>query len=186
MSLVRRILVMLLATAAAAITVAGLGTTAASAAPACNPKLAPYGLIGARWNQLGGPRSYLACPTSGERDVYFTNGEWAGRRQRFQGGEITWSPRQGKRMVITAWEANGYAHVSWGPTDPYHYDKFIVRWTAYGNTWQRDVTGGTSGQFRVVSETNGGYQFLIEGCDNGGIGGGEGRPGRAPPPTPPP
>ncbi|EIV91349.1 LGFP repeat-containing protein [Frankia sp. QA3] len=177
MSLIRRVMIMLAVAVAAAVSMIAIGPGTASAAGPCDPRLAPYGLIGERWHQLGGAGSALACPTTGERDVYLTNGEWAGKRQYFQGGEITWSPRQGSRMVIAAWESGGYAHVNWGPTDPYHYDRFLVRYTAHGSTVQREVRGGTSGQFRVVRETTGGYRFIIEGCDGGGIGGSKCRQG---------
>ncbi|WP_420847177.1 LGFP repeat-containing protein, partial [Nonomuraea basaltis] len=72
-------------------------TTTAAATSAC--AIQPYGLIGARWSELGGENSALGCPRTSEVDVYL-NGVWAGRRQTFLRGQMVWSPRQGPKMVV--------------------------------------------------------------------------------------
>ncbi|WP_336217002.1 LGFP repeat-containing protein [Nonomuraea sp. LPB2021202275-12-8] len=128
----------------------------------------PYGLIGARWTELGGANSALGCPRTSEVDVYL-DGVWAGRRQNFLRGQMVWSPRQGPKLVVSAWSIGGYAYVDWRTTAPRSYDRFLVRWTSAadrGGT-QRDIGGGTGGRMRVRVVTSSGYRFIVEGCDNG-------------------
>ncbi len=67
----------------------------------------------------------MGCPIGANKRL--ANGA---ERQRFANGEIAWSPDQGHRMVVSAWERNGYAYVTWGPTNPYSYDVFLVRYTS--------------------------------------------------------
>ncbi|MGP3963351.1 LGFP repeat-containing protein [Nonomuraea sp. 3N208] len=141
-------------------------TTRAAVTSAC--RIQPYGLIGARWSELGGENSALGCPRTSEVDVYL-NGVWAGRRQNFLRGQMVWSPRQGPKMVVSAWSIGGYAYVDWRTTAPRSYDRFLVRWTSAADRagTQRDVGGGTSGRMRVRVMTTSGYRFIVEGCDNG-------------------
>ncbi|MFC4122811.1 LGFP repeat-containing protein [Nonomuraea zeae] len=140
-------------------------TPVAAATSACG--IQPYGLIGARWTALGGENSALGCPRTSEVDVYL-DGVWAGRRQSFLRGQMTWSPRQGPKLVVSAWSIGGYAYVDWNTTAPRSYDRFLVRWTSAadrGGT-QRDVGGGTSGRMRIRVSTTSGYRFIVEGCDH--------------------
>lgn len=97
---------------------------------------------------------------------------YAGKRQYFNYGTVTWSPRQGRNMVVAAWEDGGYAYFNWGTTVPYRYDAFLVRWTSAsdpGGT-QREFGGGTSGRIRVLERNTGAYVFTVEGCDTGAFG----------------
>jgi hypothetical protein len=160
-----------------------LGTTAAvpaaaqtSAAPT-KARAAACGIavneahINGRWNALGGAGGWLGCPRSYTRDVYL-NGVYAGKRQYFDYGNVTWSPRQGRNMVVAAWEDGGYAYFNWNTTSPYSYDRFLIRYTSAAdpNGTQREVGGGTSGRVRVVQRTTGAYTFRVEGCDVGVFG----------------
>lgn len=124
-----------------------------------------------RWDALGGATGWLGCPTTGTRDVYLNN-VYAGKRQYFDYGTVTWSPRQGRNMVVAAWQDGGYAYFNWGTTSPYSYDTFLVRWTSAAdpNGTQREVGGGTSGRVRVQQRTTGAYTFRVEGCDVGVFG----------------
>lgn len=100
------------------------------------PCTAPvYGLIGNRWNSLGGRQGKLGCPLSPEHDA----GQ-GGRVQRFERGSIVWSPRQGHSMVVSGYETQGSVVLEWGPTDPHAYSRFLVRWDRDGrNLGQRQV-----------------------------------------------
>ncbi|MEU9449237.1 hypothetical protein [Streptomyces sp. NPDC048277] len=120
-----------------------------------------------RWKDLGGSGGYLGCPTGDNRRL--SNGA---ERQSFQNGQLAWSPDQGHRMVVAAFEYNGRAYFNWGPTDPFHYDRFLVRWTSAADPYgtQRELTGGNSGWKSVVKETSGAYTFTVEGCDLGSFG----------------
>nr|WSY56102.1 hypothetical protein OG999_42170 [Streptomyces sp. NBC_00886] len=154
-----------------------LGGTAAVPAAAQTPARATCGIpvneshINQRWNALGGATGWLGCPTSHTKDVYLGN-VYAGKRQYFNYGTVTWSPRQGRNMVVAAWEDGGYAYFNWGTTVPYRYDAFLVRWTSAsdpGGT-QREFGGGTSGRIRVLERNTGAYVFTVEGCDTGAFG----------------
>jgi hypothetical protein len=170
---VRRAVVWLVAAAAMTASLVGVAPVAASASPAtaaATCSIQPYGLIGARWQQLGGVNSWLGCPTTGEYDVY-SNNVWIGRRQYFERGSVAWSPRQGNSMVVATWGHDGWVYFNWGPTSPFHYDKFLVRWySSIDQGEQREFAGGTSGQIRVQRRTTGEYRFIVEGCDNGTFG----------------
>ncbi|GII05429.1 LGFP repeat-containing protein [Planobispora takensis] len=134
----------------------------------CGGGIAVSGRIGTRWNRLGGQDSALGCPVTPSRDVYL-NGVWAGRRQWFDRGSITWSPRQGTDMTVSAWSSGGYSYFDWGSTAPYSYDRFLVRWYSAADPGgeQREFGGGTGGRIRVRQSTTGAYRFIVEGCDNG-------------------
>ncbi|MGW7207625.1 hypothetical protein [Streptomyces sp. NPDC054837] len=121
-----------------------------------------------RWDALGGADGWLGCPTTRTKDVYLNN-VYAGKRQYFAYGTVTWSPRQGRNMVVAAWQDGGYAYFNWSTTSPYSYDTFLVRWTSAAdpNGTQREVGGGTSGRVRVQQRTTGAYTFRVEGCDVG-------------------
>lgn len=69
-----------------------------------------YGAILARWVQLGYETSPLGYPTSGEYAVP------GGRRNDFQGGSITWTPRGGA-VVQLAGQAPGRTVLSGSGTD---------------------------------------------------------------------
>ncbi|WP_378735971.1 LGFP repeat-containing protein [Nocardia brasiliensis] len=72
---------------------------------------APYEVCGAirdKYNELGGPNSFLLFPTSNE----LTNPDNVGKRSTFQNGPIYWSPDGGAHPVVNhffaAWQRNGW------------------------------------------------------------------------------
>ncbi|WP_245553542.1 NucA/NucB deoxyribonuclease domain-containing protein [Nocardia veterana] len=72
---------------------------------------APYEVCGAirdKYNELGGPNSFLLWPTSNE----LTNPDGVGKRSTFQNGPIYWSPAGGAHPVVNhffaAWQRNGW------------------------------------------------------------------------------
>ena len=91
---------------------------------------------------------------------------------RFIGiGQIVWSPDQGPNMVVAVYVRPGtrLVTIDWGPTTPYNYDLFIVRWDRDGNNvGQDDIRSGnrTAGVHQVtVPNDPGTYAFMVEGCD---------------------
>ncbi|WP_146075788.1 hypothetical protein [Streptomyces sp. Ru62] len=72
---------------------------------------APYEVCGAirdKYNELGGPNSFLSFPNSNE----LTNPDGYGKRTEFLNGPIYWSPQGGAHPVVNhffaAWARNGY------------------------------------------------------------------------------
>ncbi|MEU4841847.1 LGFP repeat-containing protein [Nocardia testacea] len=72
---------------------------------------APYEVCGAirdKYNQLGGPNSFLLWPTSNE----LSNPDGRGKRTTFQNGPIYWSAAGGAHPVVNhffaAWQRNGW------------------------------------------------------------------------------
>jgi hypothetical protein len=72
---------------------------------------APYEVCGAirdKYNELGGPNSFLLWPTSNE----LTNPDGIGKRSTFQNGPIYWSPWGGAHPVVNhffaAWQRSGW------------------------------------------------------------------------------
>lgn len=72
---------------------------------------APYYVCGAirdKYNELGGPNSFLLFPTSDELD----NPDGVGKRSTFQNGPIYWHPDAGAHPVanhfFAAWQRNGW------------------------------------------------------------------------------
>ncbi|WP_329125615.1 hypothetical protein [Streptomyces sp. NBC_01465] len=152
--------------------VRALSAPGQSAQAACNTGYT-FGnsLIKARWQRLGGSGSGLGCPRSNVKTVR-SNGIWKGERQYFEHGTITWSPSQGPRMVLAAWDTNGYAILNWSTTNPFSYKQFLVRYYSaadFGGT-QVQVGSGTSGGTWVRKHTTGEYRFIVEGCDDGRFG----------------
>jgi len=63
--------------------------------------------------------------------------------------------------------------VDFGPSDPFHYDKWLVRWDIYGgaNVGQVDTPGGNSGRYSIENlDRSKTYTVYVEGCDNGDFG----------------
>ncbi|WP_433430565.1 LGFP repeat-containing protein [Nonomuraea sp. CA-141351] len=167
------------ATTLAATVVSGLAIAAPAQARTTTCAIQPYGAIGDFWRSLGGERSPLGCPTSEEKGVPNQNG----RRQRFAGGQVAWSPDQGSNMIVAAYESNGKAVFRWGPTNPFNYDYWRIHWKASPNIGlvgfpSHDVTTRTSSRTagKVVGYPPAGvtnssgysatYTFWVEGCDD--------------------
>ncbi|MFE0105966.1 LGFP repeat-containing protein [Streptomyces sp. NPDC059009] len=152
------------AVGAQATTGAATATTARLQDPACS-NYQVGGLIGDKWWSLGGEGGVLGCPTSPELD---TPGR-AGKYQTFLHGGISWSPDQGEKMMVAAYQQGQSIKVDWGPTNPFKYNKFIVRWDRNGeNIGQQDVFpggGSTSGSHTFGIPGPGTYDVIVEGCD---------------------
>jgi len=163
----RRVLAVLCTALAVIPCMTMLGGGAAQAAPVCSNGITPYGDIGAAWYRAGGANSVYGCPKNRE----YGPGQW--RRQDFGNGQIAWSPAQGDHMIVTAFSSRGQAYFTWGPTNPYRYDKFLVRWTTngdYSQTVQHELTGSRTGGIDSVppsGTSNIEYEIIVEGCDNG-------------------
>lgn len=68
--------------------------------------------------------------------------------------------------------------VRWGPTKPYSYDKFIIRWDRENNETsveaqheddkqQADVGTGEGGSYRIDARDQGTYAIYVQGCNEG-------------------
>lgn len=140
------------------------GGSAATAADAC--AITPYGLIGDKWWQMGGVNSPLGCALEQEHNVPGRNG----RAQQFANGGIVWSPDQGSAMILAAYQWSHQINIEWGPTNPFSYNKYIVRWDRDGdNIGQQDVLPGseTTGGGHTIGGLPGPgrYDIVVEGCD---------------------
>lgn len=151
--------------AATGMAAAALLSIAVTAQPAAAKtcEIQPYGLIGDYWRSLGGADSWFGCATAEE----YTPPNMTGRKQRFEHGQIAWSPRQGERMMVAAFQKNNQVVFRWGPTDPFHYDYFqTYTETSKGTKYQSTpLAGGTGG--RVVDNLAKGVKitFWVRGCD---------------------
>ncbi|GAA0402254.1 hypothetical protein GCM10009530_62720 [Microbispora corallina] len=158
--MVTRLLVVL------ALIASSLGLPRATAASAGTCELLPVGPIHTRWVLLEGKDGPLGCPTGPEQDVPGHRG----KRQTFEGGEVAWSPEQGEAMTVAAYLLGKSAVVEFGPTGPYHYDKFLVRWDRDGQNLGQDsarFSWSDSGSHVIYPDRNGTYTFIVEGCDQG-------------------
>jgi hypothetical protein len=71
---------------------------------------------------------------------------------------------QGDRNAQAGWIEGERLVLDWGPSDPFHYDKFIVRWDKDGrNVGQVDQNGGNRGRWSTVAEEAGVYKVIVEG-----------------------
>src|SRR5262249_725525 len=143
----------------AALTV-GMPTSSTAAPPAHRDGGCEYtanGLIGAKWRALGAERGPLGCPVEWEYDS--PEGRPA-RLQHFAHGSIAFSPKQGGQLVIAGWGQGNTVHVQWGPTDPYHYGKFLVRF----DSSQHEAPGGKAGEASLAM-ADGAHRVVVEGCD---------------------
>jgi hypothetical protein len=132
-----------------------------------------HGIIGAKWHGTGGVTGPLGCPVADEEVPHFTppgfpadmaeRNRQHSRRQRFDHGEIVWSPAQGDAMTVAVWAyGEGGMHIEWGSTNPFHYDRFIV--SVDGN--QTDInSGGRDGYNDRIERVPGPHRIVVEGCD---------------------
>jgi hypothetical protein len=145
-----------------------------------------FGLIGDKYTAAGGK---FGAATSAEANF----SDQAGKRQDFENGSILWCPKLGSAFMLTFFrppDKRWKIEIEWGPSDPFHYDFWIVRWNVSDNEpwpdwmWQqKDLPntnpgiGPTHGwwefQYPYASlpgTPDGGqnHWFLVEGCDNPG------------------
>jgi hypothetical protein len=87
--------------------------------------------------------------------------------QSFERGQIAWSPDTGSGSSQVAWHEKSLIHFTWGPTDPFAYDRFLVRLDRDGvNVTQMDVSGSRAqGQYDYKALSPGLYRLVVEGCD---------------------
>lgn len=95
----------------------------AMAAPGCQVYWpAPYEVCGAirdKYNELGGPNSFLLFPKTNE----LTNPDGVGKRTEFLNGPIYWSPQGGAHPVVNhflaAWARHNYetGYIGYPTTD---------------------------------------------------------------------
>jgi hypothetical protein len=126
-------------------------------------RFAPVGLIAERARELDGERGPLGCAVGPERAV----GDRGARAMAFARGEVVWSPAQGERMVVAAYQQANNIVVSWGDTRPNSYTKFLVRWRRGALEGQRDVTeyvSGNRGFFTLRKPVPGVYDVIVKGC----------------------
>jgi hypothetical protein len=128
---------------------------------------AVYGLIGQHYADWGGSGGPLGCPLSDEMDTPGGHG----RYNQFEHGQIVFSPSTGGQSIQILFADGGTIYFFWGPTDPYSYGRFLVRWDINGkNAGQQDVNGGSQGGFQLHGyDPKAYYSFVVEGCDNGTI-----------------
>jgi hypothetical protein len=155
------------------------GLAAGTPAQATTCSIQPYGLIGDYWRSLGAGTGPLGCPTGNEYSLPNQNG----RKQRFAGGQVAWSPDQGQNMIAAAYVSNGKAIFRWGPSNPFNYDYWRIHWTSSPNIGLiglpgHDVTvrpasrtaGKVSGYAPGGVTNSSGYAatytFWVEGCDD--------------------
>jgi hypothetical protein len=90
-------------------------------------------------------------------------------KRRFENGEIVWSPAQGDRMLVAAYQQDDNLIVNWGDTGPYDYDKFNVHWVrgdaTVGQVEISKYIDRTNGFFRIQAPLPARYSFAVEGCN---------------------
>ncbi|MCT9820796.1 hypothetical protein N3K63_10925 [Microbacterium sp. W1N] len=131
------------------------------------PSRAPGGIIGRKWRELGG-REALGWPTSDEYS--FTGG--TDRRRDFERGQIAYCPDQGPMMLTWAYlNSGGGVEFGWGDSDPFSYDKWIVRY-AHSDTGpmvpnqQHEQNGiRTRGEMLCGLPDGRWWSFVVEGAD---------------------
>ncbi|MBB5131522.1 hypothetical protein HNP84_001228 [Thermocatellispora tengchongensis] len=140
------------------------GTTPIAAA--CDPAfMLPRGHpVQKAWEAAGGRNSGYGCPIEKEH-VYRDGG--GGSVVRYQRGAIVRSPAQGEAMTVGAYTRGSAARLIWGPTDPFRYDFFQVRWHRDGAFLEQRVIrpGGREGAAGFRLPGPGRYMFIVEGCD---------------------
>ncbi|MEO3809478.1 hypothetical protein ABGB17_10810 [Sphaerisporangium sp. B11E5] len=90
----------------------------------------------------------------------------------FENGQIVHSPGQGGEMVVAAYSQDDNIIVNWGPTTPYHYDKFLVRWDRgdvnIGQVTVDSYIDRDRGFYAIPVSAKGRYRIVVEGCDDKG------------------
>jgi len=118
------------------------------------------GVIAQRYRALGESDGLLGCAVGSE-----TAGERGALTQTFEGGSIVFSPSLGTAATVAAYVDGTQIAVEWGPTEPFVYDFFYVRWDVNGqNQQQQDVAGRNGGRFLIRESEPGSYRVTVEGC----------------------
>lgn len=108
--------------------IASVSVPAPPVEPACNPSIPIGGLIGGRWQELGGAKSRMGCPVAAESPI---PGE-PGIRQMFEHGSILLDQRRGPLMLVAAYQEHNNIVVKWGSTLPDRFDTFRLHMSYNG------------------------------------------------------
>lgn len=133
------------------------------------------GLIAERYSATGGATGPLGRVTSNETEA----ADHRGRYNQFQNGMIAYSPPTGPQSVQIIYRKGSKVYFQWSSTDPFNYDKFIVRWTINnGKANQIDVNGQgmsgpdytakasrTDGTFTLTLNPKDSVSIIVEGAD---------------------
>ncbi|MGY4304156.1 uncharacterized protein YodC (DUF2158 family) [Bradyrhizobium sp. USDA 4369] len=96
-------------------------------------------------------------------------------KMKFEHGEIVWSPAQGPKMVIAAYQQDDHLILNWGDSSPWNYDRFLIASTRDGQSLPQVEVHGfierTFGFHWIKAPLPGKYTFSIEGCQVGAISG---------------
>ena len=134
------------------------------AQPAAETCRRPAGLIGERYDELGGLNGPLGCTngvetpvgTNGARAVSFINGAY-----------LVYSPAQGQRMVVAGYQQENNLIVSWGDSLPQTYSKWLVHWTRGDRDGQADLeeyVSNNRGFYAINKPVPGTYSVSVKGC----------------------
>ncbi|MFD1113994.1 LGFP repeat-containing protein [Sphaerisporangium aureirubrum] len=152
--------------AAPAGTTAGPRAAPADAKRAADCETTPTGVFEKRWKELDARRGPMRCP-KGE-----PVGVPGGTALNFENGQMVHSPGQGGEMVVAAYSQDDNIIVNWGPTTPFHYDKFLVRWDRgdvnLGQVTVDSYIDRDRGFYAIPVSAKGRYRIVVEGCDNKG------------------
>jgi hypothetical protein len=118
------------------------------------------GLIGGRWREVGAAGGPFGRPLGPEEDVPGRNG----RRQRFEGGEIAWSPDQ--EMIVSVFRLRNEAFFEWSKTRfRYAYFRYDV---SFDGVRQGQAQMHYRGLVQIWTRLQGfgEYAFTVKGCYN--------------------
>ena len=121
------------------------------------------GNIAVRWHARAAAGGPFGRPTGPEEEVPGRNG----RRQRFERGEIGWSPDQD--MVVSVYRLRNEACFEWSTTR-FHYDYFRYD-VAYNGVGQGQANMQMRGRARIWTRLQGfgEYAFKVKGCIEAGL-----------------
>ena len=134
------------------------------------------GLFLVRYLEMRGSER-LGCPAGPEMN-HPDGGD--GRYQTFDGGAMAYSPNTGPNSVQMGYGGARFLGLLWSTTDPFTYDKFIVRYDRDGqNIGQDDIAQQTipnnagSWMWNLADGrlSPGLYRLVVEGCDVTNTGG---------------
>jgi hypothetical protein len=141
----------------------------------CDPAFTIGGLFLERYVQEPFSEE-LGCATSVEMD----HPDGGGRYQTFEHGAMAYSPNTGPRSVQIGYAVRGPSiGLKWSSTDPFTYDKFVVRVDRDGtNIGQDDVSqqslpnnaGRWQWSWADGTLVPGTYRLVVEGCDENWLG----------------
>jgi hypothetical protein len=122
------------------------------------------GRIGDRWREFGAAEGPFGRALGPEEDVPGTTG----RRQRFERGEIAWSPDQD--MVVSVYRLRNEAAFLWSvPRFDHDYARYDIRHDGVGQGQAlMKVTAGTRVDVRL--QGFGEYEFVAKSCESPTIG----------------